>query len=160
MAGVNKCIIVGNLGRDPEMRYMPDGAAVANFSVATSEDWKDKNTGEKREKVEWHKIVVFRNLAEICGKYLVKGKQVYIEGKIQTREWQDKDGNKRWTTEIVAQFMQMLGNKSDSGGGKGGDNSGEWNNSGAGQQRQPPQSQQNPPAGQTQAQEDDIDIAF
>ncbi|MFP4030939.1 MAG: single-stranded DNA-binding protein [Desulfococcaceae bacterium] len=117
MAGVNKAIIVGNLGRDPEMRYTTDGTAVANFSVATSDQWNDKNTGEKRERTEWHRIVAFARLAEICGQYLTKGKQVYIEGKIQTREWEDKDGNRRWTTEIVAQQMQMLGTRGDRSGG-------------------------------------------
>ncbi len=116
MAGVNKAIIVGNLGRDPEMRYMQDGTPVANLNIATSDEWKDKNTGEKRERTEWHRVVAFRRLAEICGQYLSKGRQVYIEGKIQTREWQDKDGNRRWTTEIVAQTMQMLGNRGDSSG--------------------------------------------
>lgn len=118
MAGINKAIIVGRLGKDPEMRYMPDGTAVANFSVATSEDWKDKATGEKKERTEWHRIVAFRKLGEICGEYLAKGKLVYIEGRIQTRAWDDKDGNKRYTTEIVASDMQMLGSK-DEGGKKG-----------------------------------------
>ena len=113
MAGINKAIIVGRLGRDPEVRYTPDGTAVANFSVATSEEWKDKNTGEKREKTEWHRIVAFRRLGEICGEYLSKGRQVYIEGRIQTRDWEDKDGNKRYTTELVADKMQMLGSRSD-----------------------------------------------
>lgn len=122
--GINKAIIVGRLGRDPEMRYTPDGLAIANFSVATSEQWKDKNTGEKRERTEWHRIVVFAGLAEVCGQYLTKGKQVYIEGRIQTREYEDKDGNRRWTTEIVAQQMEMLGSRSDgdrSGGGPSAD---------------------------------------
>jgi single-strand DNA-binding protein len=113
MAGINKAIIVGRLGKDPEMRYMPDGTAVANFSVATSEDWKDKATGEKKERTEWHRIVAFRKLGEICGEYLAKGKLVYIEGRIQTRAWDDKDGNKRYTTEIVASDMQMLGSKDE-----------------------------------------------
>lgn len=113
MAGINKAIIVGRLGKDPEMRYMPDGTAVANFSVATSEDWKDKSTGEKKERTEWHRIVAYRKLGEICGEYLSKGKLVYIEGRIQTRSWDDKDGNKRSTTEIVASDMQMLGPKDE-----------------------------------------------
>lgn len=119
MAGINKAIIVGNLGRDPEVRYFQDGTAVANFTIATSRQWKDKNSGEKKEQTEWHRIVAFRRLAEICGEYLHKGKQVYIEGRLQTREWEDKDGNRRWTTEIVADTMQMLGPKggdSSSGG--------------------------------------------
>jgi len=108
MAGVNKAIIVGRLGRDPEIRYTPSGAAVANFSVATSEEWKDKETGEKQERTEWHRVVAWRRLGEICGEYLRKGSQVYIEGRLQTRDWEDRDGNKRYTTEIVAQSMQML----------------------------------------------------
>ena len=107
MSGVNKVILVGRLGADPEVRYTPGGAAVANFRMATSENWtKD---GEKQERTEWHRIVAFGKLGEICGEYLVKGKQVYIEGRIQTRSWEDRDGNKRWTTEIVANNMQMLG---------------------------------------------------
>ena len=109
MAGINKVILIGNLGRDPEVRYTPSGAAVANFTIATSEEWKDKDTGEKRERTEWHRIVAWGRLGEICGEYLHKGKQVYIEGRLQTRDWEDRDGNKRYTTEIVAQSMQMLG---------------------------------------------------
>lgn len=111
MAGINKAIVLGRLGKDPEVRYTPDGTAIANFTVATSEEWKDKNTGEKREKTEWHRIVAFRRLGEICGEYLAKGRQVYIEGRIQTRDWEDRDGNKRYTTEIVASQMQMLGGR-------------------------------------------------
>jgi single-strand DNA-binding protein len=121
MAGINKAIIVGRLGKDPEMRYMTDGTAVANFTVATSEEWKDKNSGEKKEKTEWHRIVAFRKLGEICGEYLSKGRQVYIEGRIQTREWSDKDGNKRYTTEIVASDIQMLGSREDSAKKSSGD---------------------------------------
>ncbi|VAW39026.1 Single-stranded DNA-binding protein [hydrothermal vent metagenome] len=108
MAGVNKVILVGRLGADPEIRYTPSGAAVANFTLATSENWKDKD-GNKQEKTEWHRIVAFAKLAEICGQYLNKGKQIYIEGRIQTRQWEDRDGNKKYTTEIVANQMQMLG---------------------------------------------------
>jgi single-strand DNA-binding protein len=117
MRGVNKAIIVGHLGKDPESRYMPNGKAVANFSVATSEKWKDKQTGEDREKTEWHSIVVFDKLAEICAEYLKKGAPVYLEGKLQTRKWQDKEGRDRYTTEIVADQMQMLGGKERSGSG-------------------------------------------
>jgi single-strand DNA-binding protein len=113
MAGINKAIIVGRLGRDPEVRYTPSGVAVANFSVATSEEWKDKDSGEKKERTEWHRIVAFGKLGEICGEYLAKGKQVYIEGRIQTRDWEDQNGVKRYTTEIVASQMQMLGTKED-----------------------------------------------
>jgi single-strand DNA-binding protein len=112
--GINKAILIGNLGADPEVRYMQDGTAVASFNIATSESWKDKASGEKKEKTEWHRIVAFRRLGEICGEYLSKGKQVYIEGRIQTRQWEDKEGIKRYTTEIVASQMQMLGSKDDS----------------------------------------------
>ena len=121
MAGINKVILVGNLGRDPEIRYFQDGTAVANFTIATSESWTDKQSGEKKERTEWHRIVAFRRLAEICGEYLSKGRQVYIEGKLQTREWEDKDGNRRFTTEIVAQTMQMLGAREGGGGNRGDD---------------------------------------
>lgn len=108
MAGINKAILVGRLGKDPEIKYLPSGTAVANFTIATSESYKDKE-GQKQEKTEWHRIVTFGKLAEICGEYLAKGKQVYIEGRIQTRSWDDKDGNKKYMTEIVANTMQMLG---------------------------------------------------
>ena len=107
---INKAILVGRLGRDPEVRYTPDGLMVTNFTIATDEQWKDK-TGEKAQKTEWHRIVTFGKLAEICGKYLVKGKLVFVEGRIQTRSWEDKDGIKRFTTEIVASNMQMLDSK-------------------------------------------------
>jgi len=110
MAGVNKAILIGNLGRDPEIRYTPSGMAVANFSIATTENWVKKDGG-KETRTEWHRIVAFGKLGEICGQYLSKGKQVYIEGRIQTREWEDRDKNKRYTTEIVAWQMQMLGAK-------------------------------------------------
>ena len=113
MAGINKVILVGRLGQDPEVRYTPDGTAVANFTIATSEEWKDKTSGEKRERTEWHRIVAWRRLGEICGEYLAKGRQVYIEGKLQTRSW-EKDGVKRYTTEIVASDVQFLGGR-DSG---------------------------------------------
>lgn len=109
---VNKVILVGNLGKDPELRYTPSGAAVASFSLATTERYKDKS-GEYQEKTEWHNIIAWRQLAEICGKYLHKGKQVYIEGKIQTRSYDDRDGNKRYVTEIIADQVQMLGSSSD-----------------------------------------------
>ncbi|MEK6540075.1 MAG: single-stranded DNA-binding protein [Deltaproteobacteria bacterium] len=108
MAGVNKAILVGRLGKDPEIKYTPSGTAIANFTIATSENYKDKD-GQKQERTEWHRIVAFGKLAEICGEYLAKGKQVYIEGRIQTRSWDDKDGNKKYMTEIVANTMQMLG---------------------------------------------------
>ena len=114
--GINKVIIVGNLGADPETRYMPSGSAVTNLSVATSEQWKDKQTGEQKERTEWHKVAMFNRLAEIAAEYLRKGSQVYIEGKLRTRKWQDRDGNDRWTTEIVADEMQMLGGRGGGGG--------------------------------------------
>ncbi|MDQ4147453.1 MAG: single-stranded DNA-binding protein [Pseudomonadota bacterium] len=109
--GVNKVILVGNLGQDPEVKYMPSGGAVCNISLATTDSWKDKNTGERQERTEWHRVVFFNRLAEIAGEYLRKGSQVYVEGRLQTREWQDKEGQKRYTTEIVAGDMQMLGGR-------------------------------------------------
>jgi single-strand DNA-binding protein len=115
MASVNKVILVGNLGRDPETRYMPDGAAITNVSVATSFQWNDKTSGEKKEETEWHRVVFRAKLAEIAGEYLKKGSQVYIEGRLRTRKWQDKDGQDRYTTEIVADRMQMLGSRAGSG---------------------------------------------
>ena len=116
MASVNKVILIGNLGRDPETRYMPEGAAITNISIATTETWKDKQ-GEKQEKTEWHRVAFFGKLAEIAGEYLKKGSQVYVEGRLQTRKWQDKDGADKYTTEIVADRMQMLGSRSGMGGG-------------------------------------------
>lgn len=114
MRGVNKVILIGNLGKDPEVRYTESGQAIANITLATSETWKDKNTGNQKEQTEWHRVVFFRRLAEIAGEYLKKGSKVYIEGKLQTRKWQDKDGQDRYTTEIVANEMQMLGSVSNS----------------------------------------------
>jgi len=111
--GINKVILVGNLGNDPEVRYGANGAAIANITVATSDSWKDKNTGEQVEKTEWHRVVGFNRVGEIMGEYLKKGSKVYIEGKLQTRKWQDKDGQDRYTTEIVANEMQMLDGKGD-----------------------------------------------
>jgi len=113
--GVNKVILVGNLGRDPEVRYSAGGQAVANVTIATSESWKDKTTGEKQERTEWHRIVFFGRLAEIAGEYLKKGAQIYVEGRLQTRKWQDKEGHDRFTTEVVANEMQMLGSRSGAG---------------------------------------------
>ena len=124
MASVNKVIIIGNLGRDPETRYMPDGGAITNISVATTDKWKDKN-GEMQEKTEWHRVAFFGKLAEIAGEYLKKGSQVYVEGRLQTRKWQDKDGQDKYTTEIVANAMQMLGSRQGMGGGDRGADMGE-----------------------------------
>mgnify|MGYP001814698452 CR=1 FL=1 len=122
--GINKVILVGNLGADPETRYMPSGSAVTNLSLATSESWKDKQSGEQKERTEWHKVVMFDRLAEIAAEYLRKGSQVYIEGKLQTRKWQDRDGNDRWTTEIRASEMQMLGGRGGGGSAPMGSGSG------------------------------------
>lgn len=114
--GVNKVILVGNCGKDPETRYMPSGGAVTNISIATSESWTDKQSGQKQERTEWHNVVFFNRLAEIAGEYLRKGSQIYVEGSLRTRKWQDKSGNDRYTTEIVANEMQMLGSRGAGGG--------------------------------------------
>ena len=114
--GVNKAILIGNLGNDPDIRYTASGAAVANISLATAETWRDKETGEQQERTEWHRVVFFGRLAEIVGEYLKKGSQIYVEGRLQTRKWQDKDGIDRYTTEIVANEMQMLGGRGGGGG--------------------------------------------
>jgi single-strand DNA-binding protein len=111
--GINKVILIGHLGADPETRYMPSGSAVTNLRLATSESWKDKNTGDQQERTEWHNVAMFGRLAEIAAEYLRKGSHVYVEGRLRTRKWQDKDGNDRWTTEIVANEMQMLGGRPD-----------------------------------------------
>ncbi len=121
--GVNKVILVGHLGKDPEVKYLPSGSAVANVTIATSESWKDKQSGDKQERTEWHNVVFFGKLAEIVGEYLKKGAQAYVEGSLRTRKWQDKEGKDRYTTEIVASDMQMLGGKQGSGGGSSYDSS-------------------------------------
>ena len=117
MASVNKVILIGNLGRDPETRYTADGAAITNITIATSDRWKDKASGEMKESTEWHKVAFFGRLAEIAGEYLKKGRPVYVEGRLRTRKWQDKEGQDRYTTEIVAENMQMLGSREGMGGG-------------------------------------------
>lgn len=134
MAAVNKVILLGNLGADPEIRYMPNGDAVATVRLATTESWKDRNSGEKREATEWHRVVFFRKLAEIVGEYLKKGSSVYIEGRIRTRKWQDKDGQERYTTEIEATEMQMLGGRGQGAGSSDSDagNSAPRNSGGGG----------------------------
>ncbi len=126
MASVNKVIIVGNLGRDPEVRYTPNGSAVCNVSVATTRSWKNKESGDKSEETEWHRVVFYDKLAEIAGEYLKKGRSVYVEGRLKTRKWQDKDGVEKYTTEIIASDMQMLGSREGMGGGAaaGGEDSG------------------------------------
>lgn len=125
MASINKVIIIGNLGRDPEVRYTPSGAAVCNVSVATTRNWKDKNSGDKVEETEWHRVVFYDRLAEIAGEYLKKGRSVYVEGRLKTRKWQDKDGNDRYSTEVVLQgfnsTLTMLDGRGEGGGGRSGD---------------------------------------
>ncbi len=158
MAGVNKVILIGRLGRDPEVRYTPDGTAVANFSIATSDQWTDKNSGEKREKTEWHRIVAWRRLGEICGEYLAKGREVYVEGKLQTRSW-EQDGITRYMTEIVASTVQFIGGAQGGGQrpqqGQGGYAGGQAGNSqGGGQQ------DQGYPEPPFQANDQDDDIPF
>ncbi|AUR84032.1 nucleic acid-binding, OB-fold protein [Vibrio phage 1.047.O._10N.286.55.F2] len=152
--GVNKVIIVGNLGNDPEIRYMPSGDAVANLTVATSESWRDKTTGEQKEKTEWHRVAIFGKLAEIAGEYLRKGSQVYLEGQLQTRKWQDQQGNDRYSTEVVLQgfngVMQMLGGKSDVGGQQ--QQQPQQQQQGWGQPQQPAPQQQQPQQGYNQPQ--------
>jgi single-strand DNA-binding protein len=120
MASVNKVIVMGNLGRDPETRYTPDGGAIANITIATSRTWKDKTSGERKEETEWHRIVFYGRLAEIAGEYLKKGRPVYVEGRLKTRKWQDKEGQDRYTTEIIAEEMQLLGGREGGSGGGGG----------------------------------------
>ena len=117
MASINKVIIIGNLGRDPEVRYTPSGAAVCNVSVATTRNWKNRDSGEKQEETEWHRVVFYDRLAEIAGEYLKKGRSVYVEGRLKTRKWQDKEGKDNYTTEIIADQMQMLGSREGMGGG-------------------------------------------
>jgi single-strand DNA-binding protein len=137
MAGVNKAILVGNLGRDPELRQTPNGQAVVNFTLATSESWTDKS-GERQERTEWHRIVVWGKLAELCNQYLSKGRTVYVEGRIQTREWEDKDGNKRYTTEINASTVNFIGSRQgggDSSGSGGGGGGGQGSQGGGGSSR-------------------------
>jgi single-strand DNA-binding protein len=132
MASVNKVIIVGNLGRDPETRYATSGSAICNITVATSRQWKDKTSGEKKEETEWHRVVFYDRLAEIAGEYLKKGRPVYVEGRLKTRKWQDKEGVDRYTTEIVAEEMQLLGSREGSGGGGGGGGDVEFGSAGGG----------------------------
>ncbi|TKB53275.1 single-stranded DNA-binding protein [Ferrimonas aestuarii] len=146
--GINKVIIVGNLGQDPEVRYLPNGNAVANFTVATSETWKDKNTGEQKERTEWHRITMYRRMAEIAGEYLRKGSKVYLEGRLQTRKWQDNNGQDRYTTEILVNDMQMLDTRQQYGNGGYQQPGSAGHQSSTGQQSQPPAQQQAAPAQQ------------
>jgi len=135
--GVNKVILVGNLGNDPEVRYMPNGNAVANLSLATSESWKDQQ-GQQQERTEWHRITMYRRLAEIAGEYLKKGSQIYIEGKLQTRKWQDQQGNDKYTTEVIADQLQMLGGRSEGAQGGSYNKPQQQNNPNQGYQQMPP----------------------
>lgn len=155
MASVNKVILVGNLGRDPEVRYTPDGTAICNISIATTSQWKDKASGEKREEVEWHRVVFYNRLAEVAGEYLRKGRPVYVEGRLKTRKWQDKDtGADRYSTEVIGDQMQMLGGRDDSDRGQGG-----YDNAPPRRQAQPQQQQRQgnaPPPANLADLEDDI----
>lgn len=152
MASVNKVILIGNLGRDPEVRYSPEGSAICNVSIATTSTWKDKTSGEKREETEWHRVVFYNRLAEIAGEYLKKGRPIYVEGRLKTRKWQDKEtGADRYSTDIVADQMQMLGGRDEDGGQQ----------HGSSQRAAPPQRQNRPAAPQAPAanladMEDDI----
>lgn len=166
MASVNKVIIVGNIGKDPEVRYMPNGEAVCNFSIATTDSWKSKD-GTKQEKTEWHNIVMYRKLAEIAGEYLKKGSPVYIEGRLQTRKWQTKEGQDRYSTEIIADQMQMLGGKGQGSGGNDGGYDGQQHDNQQSQASQSRPQQSSAPAQSNSAQsggydafDDGMDIPF
>ncbi len=160
MASVNKVILVGNLGRDPEVRYMPNGEAVCNFSIATTDSWKDKS-GQRQERTEWHNIVMYRKLAEIAGEYLKKGRPVYVEGRLQTRKWQTKEGQDRYTTEIIADQMQMLGGRDGGGSNASYDDMNQDQDAGAPPARQSaPAAQAAKPAAASSFDEFDDDIPF
>jgi single-strand DNA-binding protein len=156
MASVNKVILIGNLGRDPETRYMPNGEAVTNITIATTETWKDKASGEKQEKTEWHRVTFYRRLAEIAGEYLKKGSQVYVEGRLETRKWQDKEGKDRYTTEIIANEMKMLGSRSGQGDASGRERSAEAREPAPAGDGKSAGSAKNKPAGQFSDMDDDI----
>lgn len=154
MSSLNKVQLIGRLGQDPEVKYMPSGDAVANLSLATSEKWKDKKSGENMESTEWHRLSMFGRLAEVAGEYLKKGALIYVEGKIKTRKWTDKEGQERYTTEIHVSDMKMLGSKQD--GESGGSGGRDTNNGGRQQQQRPQQGQQN----RRQQQQDDDELPF
>ena len=156
MASVNKVILIGNLGKDPEVRYLPSGSAICNLTIATSRQSKDKVSGEKQEETEWHRVVMFDRLAEISGEYLKKGKSVYIEGRLRTRKWTDKEGVERYSTEIVAQEMTMLGGR-DSGGGGGGGSADEGSGSNAARSAPGPRPAPSKPAAKSATGFDDMD---
>lgn len=163
MASINKVILVGNLGRDPEVRYNTNGAAICNVTIATSRNWKDKTSGEKMEETEWHRVVFYDRLAEIAGEYLKKGRSVYVEGRLKTRKWQDKDGVEKYTTEIIATEMQMLGGREGMGGGdEGGGGGYSRGSSGGGEraersERAPAQRPASKPAAKSSTGFDDMD---
>ncbi len=147
MASINKVILIGNLGRDPEVRYTPNGNAICNISVATTRNWKDKTSGDKVEETEWHRVVFYDRLAEIAGEYLKKGRPVYVEGRLKTRKWQDKDGKDVYTTEVIADNMQLLGGREGMGGGDAGGDSGyDQGGGGRGESRAAPAARSAPPA--------------
>ena len=151
MASINKVILIGNLGKDPEVRYTPNGAAICNIGIATTRSWKDKTSGEKVEETEWHRVVFYDRLAEIAGEYLKKGRPVYVEGRLKTRKWQDKEGVEKYTTEIVADNMQLLGGRDGEGSGGGGSRAAGGGNSSGGDDRgesssQPSSQRPNAPA--------------
>ena len=158
--GINKVILIGNLGQDPETRAMPSGSSVTNLRIATSESWKDKQSGEMKERTEWHSVAMFGRLAEIAGEYLRKGSQVYIEGNLRTRKWQDKQGNDRYTTEIIADEMQMLGARGGGGGGGAGGGSGGGGQGGGRGRGGDDEYSQAPVASSTEKDEFDDDIPF
>ena len=147
MASINKVILIGNLGRDPEVRYTPNGNAICNISVATTRNWKDKTSGDKVEETEWHRVVFYDRLAEIAGEYLKKGRPVYVEGRLKTRKWQDKEGKDVYTTEVIADQMQLLGGREGMGGGDAGGDSGyDQGGGGRGESRAAPAARSAPPA--------------
>jgi single-strand DNA-binding protein len=156
--GINKVILVGHLGADPETRAMPSGMTVANIRIATSESWKDKQSGEQQERTEWHSVALFGRIGEIAAEYLRKGSQVYIEGRLRTRKWQDKQGNDRYTTEIVANDMQMLGGRGGGGGGMGGGGMGSGAGEGRGGRDRDPGGE--PVSSSTEKEDFDDDIPF
>ena len=155
MASINKVILIGNLGRDPEVRYTPNGSAICNVSVATTRNWKDKTSGDKVEETEWHRVVCYDRLAEIAGEYLKKGRPVYFEGRLKTRKWQDKEGKDQYTTEIVAAEMQMLDGRQGGGGGMGGGGDADYNYPEA-RQQQPRRGPETAPVREMEPMEDDI----
>ena len=151
MASINKVILIGNLGKDPEVRYMPSGSAICNITVATSRQWKNKESGEKMEETEWHRVSLFDRLAEVAGEYLKKGRSVYIEGRLKTRKWTDKEGVERYTTEVVADVMQLLGSREGMGGAAAGGGDEEGGGSGGYGERNAPQQRSAPASRPPQA---------